>query len=76
MEQKKKRNAVTLLSNQLTVGSATKWKPERKCCLALESEISLVLVPFAPFPRMLTEIEGETLMTKCELQLALYGKAM
>lgn len=76
MEQTKKRNAVTFLSNQLTVASATKWKPERKCCLALESEISLVLVHSTPFARMLTEIACEILMTKCELQLALYGKAM
>lgn len=71
-----KRNAVTFMSNQLTVGSDTKWKMERKCRLGLESEINLMLVHSAPFPRMLTEIACEILTTKCELQLALYGKAM
>lgn len=76
MEQKKKRNAVTFVSNQLTVGPDTKGKPERKYSLALESEINLVLVYSAPLARMLTEIACEILMTKCELHLALYGKAM
>lgn len=75
MEEKKKRNAVTFASSQLTVGSDTKWKPERKCCLAPESEINLVLVHSAPFPGMLTEIVCEILLTKCELQIALVWKA-
>lgn len=74
--KRKKRSAVTFVSNQLTVGSDTKWKPERKWGLAVESEINLVLVHSALFARMLTEISRAILMTKCELRLALYGKAM
>lgn len=48
--EEKKRNAVTSVSNWLTVGSDTEWKPERKCRGALESEINVVLVPSAPLP--------------------------
>lgn len=51
MEQKKKRNAVTFVSNQLTVGSDTDGKPERKCSLAFESEINLVWAYSAPSAR-------------------------
>lgn len=74
--EEKKRHAVTFASNQLTVGSDTKWKPERKCGVAQESEINMALVHSAPFARMLMEIACEILMTKCELLLALYGKAV
>lgn len=76
MEQKKKRNAVAFVPNQLTVGSDTDGKPERKSSLALKSEISLVLVYSAPSARMLTRIACEILMTQCELQFAVYRKAM
>lgn len=75
MEQRKKRKAVPFVSDQLPVGSDTKWKPERKCCGALERETHLVLVHSAPFRRTLTEAAWEILMTELELRLALNGKA-
>lgn len=74
--EEKKSNAVTFVSSQLTVGSDTKWKPERKCSVALESEINMTLAHSAPFARMLMEIAREILRTRCELPLALYRKAV
>lgn len=73
--KRRRKETLSPLRRQLTMGSDTKWKPERKCCLAPESEINLVLVHSAPFPGMLTEIVCEILLTKCELQIALVWKA-
>lgn len=51
MEQRKKRNAVTFVSDQLTMSSDTKWKLERKSWLTFESEINFTFSSFCTLPR-------------------------